>query len=191
MTSTAAHRRHRLLRLLATAAAAVAILTAPGARATAGNWAVASLDEVPSASAGETAPIGFTILQHGVTPVRVSGEVGIEIRHADGSVDVVPALPEGAPGHYVAAVTFPDSVGSYEWAVRMGPFGTHELDTLDVDPPGADGRWWTSRWSVLVGTALLAVIVVGEIAAGRRRRGAPSARPGRTAVGAADRPATT
>ena len=73
----------------------------------AGGWAVITLDELPSNSvAGEPLRIGFTVLQHGRTPMT-NLEPTVTAGLALDEKLVVYAEPEGKPGHYVATLTFP------------------------------------------------------------------------------------
>ena len=76
----------------------------------AGGWAVITLDELPSNSvAGEPLRIGFTVLQHGRTPMT-NFEPTVTAGLALDEKLVVYAEPEGKPGHYVATLTFPKRV---------------------------------------------------------------------------------
>jgi hypothetical protein len=102
--------------------------------ASAGGWAVTTLDEVPSPVAGEDVDVGFTIRQHGKTPVDVE-EAGIAIGPAGGKRAYFKARQEGPTGHYVATVRFPAD-GTYTWEVVQGWFGPQSLGTIDV-PGGA------------------------------------------------------
>ena len=140
-----------------------------------------TLDEVPSPAPGETAAVGFTIRQHGVTPVNVD-DVGVEVAGPSGDVELFPARQEGTVGHYVADVVFGE-VGVHTWAIRQGWFGDHELGTIDTSTAAgaADGSGGTS-WSTQVlrfGMPTLAVVLAGFAAAdavrSRRRRGTVAA----------------
>lgn len=99
-----------------------------------GGWATSTLDPLPPLVPGETADIGFTVRQHGVTPVDLSqfgpGDVGIALR-TDAGVEFFDAEAQGAVGHYVSRVVLPDA-GSYRWEVRQGMFGPQHLGTLDL-----------------------------------------------------------
>ena len=142
-----------------------------GASATAGGWAVASLDSVPVAEPGQTVAVGFTILQHGVTPVALDEDVGIELSLDDGTSDYFPATADGEVGHYVAEVRFPEAAGEYDWSVRMGWFGPYELGSIEVTAGGPEGAsiWSAGRW-VLVATAVgLGAIAVSPLLARRPR----------------------
>ncbi|HEX6658133.1 MAG TPA: hypothetical protein VF065_08625, partial [Ilumatobacter sp.] len=82
-----------------------AVPFAVGSTASAGGWAVSTLDEVPAPAPGEAVTVGFTIRQHGVAPVNID-DVGVEVTGPSGDIEVFPATQEGAVGHYVADVVF-------------------------------------------------------------------------------------
>ena len=139
--------RHHIATLaprLSIAAVIGIVLLGPSGTASAGGWAVASLDSLPTATAGEAAQIGFTILQHGVSPAELTDGVEVEIVHEDGTVEDFPAQGDGVAGHYVATVTFPNGTGTFRWSIRMGWFGEHDLGTLTVG--GATDAPSTSAW---------------------------------------------
>ena len=83
----------------------------------AGGWAVITLDELPSnLVAGKLFTIGFTVLQHGRTPMtdlypKITATLNKEQEL------VIDADPEGKPGHYVATVTLPKE-GEWQWSVQ-------------------------------------------------------------------------
>ena len=164
---------HRFARLGAVVVAALAVVVGSGASASAGGWAIGSLDAIPEATAGRTADVGFTILQHGVTPVDLTDDVGIEIVRADGNVDFFAAAQDGEVGHYTAAVTFPTSLSDHSWNIRMGWFGSQDLGTLHVTSAAEDAFtsptiWPTARWVMLALTVVLAVVSFWDLL-GRRR----------------------
>lgn len=126
------------MRRLATTISALALSLALGAPAIAGGWAATTLDEVPpDMQAGETYQIGYTIRQHGVTPVNVEqmgGTTEIQLRSPDGAKTLsYRGVREGATGHYVAKVTFPYE-GAWTWSVTQGPFEAQPLGTVKVLP---------------------------------------------------------
>jgi hypothetical protein len=87
----------------------------------AGGWAIVNLDEWPTnVTAGEEFEIGFTVLQHGVTPV--TGITPMISGTLTGSKETirVTASEEGEPGHYVASLKFPKAG---EWSWRIDSFG--------------------------------------------------------------------
>jgi len=82
----------------------------------AGGWAVITLDELPAnVTAGDPLTIGFTVLQHGKTPMT-DLDPTITARSGDEKV-IVFAKPEGKPGHYAASLTFPKE-GNWEWTIQ-------------------------------------------------------------------------
>ena len=115
--------------------AAMLMLALPSA-ALAGGWAVTTLDSVPDGfEAGQTYAIGYTIRQHGVTPVSVD-RTEIRVTHSESGKRLsYRGVPEGPVGHYVAKVTIP-AAGTWTWDVTQGPFEAQPLGTLSVTMPG-------------------------------------------------------
>lgn len=116
--------------------AVLGLLLAFGTPAAAGGWAVTTLDQVPpDLQAGDTYAVGYTIRQHGVTPVdvkKMGGTTEIQITSPDGATTLrYPGVPEGAVGHYVAKVTFPSN-GTWTWTVTQGPFAPQPLGFVTV-----------------------------------------------------------
>lgn len=166
-------------RLLIAFLSFIAVVFASAVPATAGGWAVTTLDEVPSPAAGGVVAVGFTIRQHGVTPVNPEGDVGIEVRSASGRMDYFPGEPTGPAGHYVSQVTFADA-GQVDWSVRQGWFEAQELGQLTVSPTGSSSPAATGdrfEWSSTVRYGLPALaILLGAFAvldARRHRRPGP------------------
>jgi len=82
----------------------------------AGGWAVITLDELPGdVVAGEPLIVGFTVLQHGRTPM--SDLAPSIIANSKEEKFVVLAEPEGKPGHYTAVLTFPKE-GDWSWSIQ-------------------------------------------------------------------------
>ncbi len=155
---------HRLL----AATAILLVALAPPAVASAGGWAVATLDAIPSsATAGEAAPVGFTVRQHGITPVDLD-HVAIVVTQADGTATRFAARRDGAKGHYRADVRFPAS-GNVTWRAELDWFGPQELGTLTVaDAPSSAGvGLWAQRVGLSGGALLAAFGCAREL---RRRR---------------------
>ena len=143
--------RSRRLLPLAFAILMTLLLAVP---ATAGGWATVALDQVPTElRAGTTHKLGYTILQHGVTPFSGSKSV-IRARSASGQTLTFPARPEGAPGHYAVDVTFP-SAGAWEWEVVPEPFAPQPLGTITVTGAAAA----SSAPTALMGTSLPTIIL--------------------------------
>jgi hypothetical protein len=96
----------------------------------AGGWAIVNLDEWPAnVVAGEEFEIGFTVLQHGVTPVTgITPIISGTLTGTKESVQVM-AKEEGEPGHYVASLKFPKAG---EWSWRIDSFGEQVMPPLTV-----------------------------------------------------------
>jgi len=102
---------------LASAIASAALLLSAGA-ALAGGWATVTLDpETAKPTAGETTTVGFTVLQHGKTPVG-QGNVIVNATGPDGQVLAFRARAEGKAGHWVVDMTLP-AAGTWAWSVTM------------------------------------------------------------------------
>ncbi len=144
-----------------------------GATASAGGWAVSTLDATPSPVPGQAIDVGFTIRQHGVTPIDLDEGVGIQVTAADGTVQQFPAVLQGATGHYVASVVFP-VVGDYTWSVQQGWFAPQELGTLTVGPaPGAGGDYRfpaVLRYGLPALAVVLVALALADVIVNRRRR---------------------
>ena len=83
----------------------------------AGGWAVITLDELPtSVIAGEPIIIGFTVLQHGKTPMTDSAPT-ITATLSKSDTFAVNAEADGKPGHYIATLTFPKE-GNWQWSIQ-------------------------------------------------------------------------
>jgi len=101
----------------------------------AGGWATTALDPLGDpVRAGDRALVGYTIRQHGVTPVSLAN-TGIEIRRGARRA-FFPGRPSGATGHYVATVTFP-ARGTWTWSARQGWFAPYDLGKISVRPLSA------------------------------------------------------
>ena len=153
------------------------LLVVPAGMATAGGWAMATLDTTPSGlAAGESMQVGYRILQHGVHPVDVDAT---QIRFFDkvGEVATFPGRSTGEVGHYVAEVTMPES-GTYRWDVTMGSFPAQDLGFIEVGPTFATtGGSDYSEWMRIV-FPIAAVVSAGAVvlqALAMRRRPAPDA----------------
>jgi mono/diheme cytochrome c family protein len=82
----------------------------------AGGWAVITLDELPTGVvAGEPFTVGFTVWQHGKTPMA-GLDPAIIARSGDEKITVY-VKEQGKPGHYAVDVTLPTS-GQWEWTIH-------------------------------------------------------------------------
>jgi mono/diheme cytochrome c family protein len=83
----------------------------------AGGWAVIVLDELPTnIVAGEPLTIGFTVLQHGRSPMDGLEPIITANLYKEQEF-VVFAEPDGKPGHYTATITFPKE-GEWRWYIE-------------------------------------------------------------------------
>jgi mono/diheme cytochrome c family protein len=83
----------------------------------AGGWAVIVLDELPTnVVAGEPLTIGFTVLQHGKTPMDGLEPTITAVLSKDEQFKVI-VKPYGAPGHYAVDFTFPKK-GDWNWSIQ-------------------------------------------------------------------------
>ena len=101
----------------------------------AGGWAVITLDELPmDVVAGEPLTVGFTVLQHGRTPMD-GLEPTITAHLYKEEFFEVEAEPSGKPGHYTATLTFPKE-GEWRWYINA--FSMEQLmPVLSVAAPVA------------------------------------------------------
>jgi mono/diheme cytochrome c family protein len=101
----------------------------------AGGWAVITLDELPTnIVAGDTFEVGFTVRQHGHTPMdglapTVTASLYKEMQF------VVHAQPGDKPGHYTASLTFPKE-GEWTWSIQAFSMD-QPMPVLQVAAPGA------------------------------------------------------
>ena len=104
-----------------------------GGSADAGGWAVVTLDPLGEAPiVGQPVSVGFTILQHGVTPYTTAN-ASIVVSDETGKTERFVATPQGQAGHHVALVTFPRR-GTYRWEVIPDWFPKQSLGSIDVAP---------------------------------------------------------
>ena len=162
--------------ILSTALSVTAAL-AIASTAIAGGTATATLDgDPPEPTAGEPVVIGFTLLQHGVTPVSWPDAFVTATNRATGERITAEATAEGTEGHYVATMTFPAD-GTWEWSIR-----TRDLDVetrfapISVAAAGTGGAPQQPPVIAIAAVALVgAALVAGAslLAIRSRRRVAP------------------
>jgi hypothetical protein len=132
----------------------------------AGGWAVITLDELPSGVvAGEPLTIGFTVLQHGVTPMT-NLEPTVTASLSNGKPLTFFATPEGKPGYYIATLTLPEP-GDWEWSIqaftmdqKMPALNVAASSTAAVSQPVAKSEPAT------VGISLLLIVGIFALATG-------------------------
>lgn len=113
--------------------AAIASLTALlltvslAATALAGGWAHAVMDSPPDEPVAPNEPVtvGFTLLQHGKTPVDWGATQLVAINDDTGQEVSVSARQEGATGHWMAEVNLP-TAGKWRYEVR------HDLEIMSL-----------------------------------------------------------
>lgn len=117
------------------------ILLATASAALAGGWAIITLDAPPGEiRAGEAWTVGFSVLQHGQTPVhKLDATTPVEpllvARNLDAGRRVeVLATPTDEVGHFTAEVTFPVE-GQWTWTILPNPLaGDAAFEPLTVLP---------------------------------------------------------
>ena len=143
--------------------------------ASAGGWAVSTLDPMATPTAGVPTDVGFTIRQHGMTPVDLA-DVAIAVTGPSGETTVYPAQREGDVGHYVASVTFEE--GRSTWEIRQGFFEPQDLGTItvasDASSPSvvesSSYRWpGVARGLVPLAAIALAIVAIADAIVSRRR----------------------
>ena len=118
----------RLTLVLAVFALTLAALATP---ALAGGWAVTTFDDMPGQFvSGKEYALGYTIRQHGATPINV-GKTEIVAAAVSGRTLSFPGRSDGAVGHYVATVFFPAG-GTYTWHVTQGDFAPQDLGRITI-----------------------------------------------------------
>ena len=167
----------RLLLALAIVVAGLAAFAGPAA---AGGWAVTTLDSLPGAiEPGHATPIGYTIRQHGVTPVSMD-DTALLVALADGTTARFPGRPDGPKGHHVAQVTIPDA-GRFVLQVDQGFFGVQDLGYLDAGAgsgsavvtstaSGSSSDGWPAPLKVILAVATAGALVFLGLEVGSRRR---------------------
>ena len=118
----------------------IALLLALASAALAGGWAVITLDAPPGKiRANEPWTVGFTVLQHGRTPVhKLDANSPVEplllAEHTGGRRVEIMATPGEEVGHFTAEVTFPVE-GEWTWTILPNPLaGETAFEPLTVLP---------------------------------------------------------
>ncbi len=137
----------------------------------AGGWAVITLDELPTnVVAGEPLTVGFTVLQHGRTPM-MGLEPTITVSLSKEQEFVVNAEADGKPGHYSATLTFPKE-GDWRWSIQAFtmdqpmPMLRVAASTVASQPESKPAN---IPWLVLLRGLAFGTAFVGLVVAFRRR----------------------
>ena len=130
--------------------------------ALAGGWANAVMDASPDEPGGTNQPvtIGFTLLQHGETPVDWGNTQVVLTNEATGESVSFVARPQGATGHWVAEISVPAD-GTWTYSVR------HDLEiAMTGFDPIALGNASTATGTAATGLAFQpALLMVGAFLA--------------------------
>ncbi|MCG8353661.1 MAG: hypothetical protein MI924_38345 [Chloroflexales bacterium] len=166
--------------------------------ALAGGWAVVTLDSTPADVRAEAAfNVGFTVLQHGKTPmqglepvisfwqlesaVRGAGLAMVSLaKPSPGDRVTLTAQEAGEAGHYVATITLP-SAGVWQWEIAafgepalMSPLqvGTALAKAAPADQSVLSAQAasfpLTKPWLALTGIAVLGTLVAALLLFRRR-----------------------
>jgi len=120
----------RLISFFAAVGLTALIAHGLGTPVAAGGWAVTTFDQLPAEFiAGQTYHLGYTIRQHGMTPLRVDRTEVIAVPSTGPQLSF-PGRPDGTLGHY--AVDLVLGAGTYAWRVTQEPFMAQELGPLIV-----------------------------------------------------------
>src|SRR6187402_525361 len=111
-----------MTRRLASALAALAMLLLLAVPVMAGGWAQVVADppapDEGHVVAGEATVLGFTVLQHGVTPAPWEQPTVHLNETATGKTIEAAATTDGDAGHFTSTVTVPSS-GFWTWTVTL------------------------------------------------------------------------
>jgi hypothetical protein len=139
----------------------------------AGGWAVITLDELPSGVvAGEPLTIGFTVLQHGRTPMGGLYPTVTANLFKDDEF-VVKATSDGTPGHYTATLTFPKE-GDWQWSIQAFTMDQampvlHVQAAGTTPPPTSAPLPASTKLLINIGMGALALGALGAFISFRRR----------------------
>lgn len=129
----------------------------------AGGWAVISLDGLPTGvTAGYPFTVGFTVLQHGRTPL--DGLTPYVTASLSGEEVIVRAEQDKTPGHYTATLTLPTS-GQWSWSIQAFTMD-QPMPTLNVAAPVAGASQSATQVEPAQASPISAVWIVRALALG-------------------------
>jgi hypothetical protein len=153
--------------------AAVLLTGALASAAAAGGWALATLDAPPTEpGVGGTVTVGFTLMQHGVTPVDWGQPLVMLVETASGETVTAVAHPSGSVGHWTAQLTVP-AAGSWNLSIRhelqvepgtFKPFSVGDAAEAAAGPPLSPALGGAALFLALL------LVVAAAIGAGAWRR---------------------
>jgi len=159
--------------------ATLLVVAALSVSVSAGGWAVATLDTMPTFVTGQETTVGFTLRQHGNTLLGGVRPSQITFHNTEsGQRLTFPAPDDGPHGHYAARFTLPQA-GIWEWSISN--FGEHPMPSLTVTgaTPAASAASTAGsaipRPLAYPGMVILTALAVLGFALGYRWRGQPSA----------------
>lgn len=145
----------------AAALSAIALTLLLASTALAGGWANAAMDTPSDDPGGPNQPItvGFTLLQHGVTPVDWGPTQIVLTNATTGESVTFDARPQGPAGHWVAEISVPAD-GTWSYQVR------HDLEiAMTGFEPITVGGVAASTGSVATGFVLQPALLIGAFLA--------------------------
>jgi hypothetical protein len=132
-----------MIRRLASALAALTLVLLLAAPVLAGGWAEIVVDaqaDTAPPTEGQPITLGFTVLQHGVTPAGWEQPTVHLTDVLTGTTTDLAATARGKDGHFVATVTLPTS-GFWTWTVSLRDLASDSIPTAlavrtaDGQPP--------------------------------------------------------
>jgi mono/diheme cytochrome c family protein len=138
-----------------------------------GGWAVITLDALPtSPQAGESLSVGFSVFQHGQTPLAGLDPTIVASHVESGERIQVQATDEGAVGHYAATLVLP-SAGAWDWTIRAFGDVAQPMPRIIVEAAVAAAPQGSSAPAppLLLGAATAGIALAGILLAYRRRYG--------------------
>jgi hypothetical protein len=119
---------------------------------------------------GEPITIGFTLLQHGVTPVDWGTAQVVLTNEATGRSVTFDARPQGAVGHWVAEISVP-AEGTWSYDVRHDlEIAMMGFDPITVGPAAAQAAGAAASTVVqpflLLAAGLLSLLALAGVTAG-------------------------
>ena len=136
-----------------------------------GGWAVITLDALPtSPQAGEPLSVGFSVFQHGQTPLAGLDPTIVASHIESGEWIKVQATDEGAVGHYAATLLLP-SAGAWDWTIRAFGDVAQPMPRIVVQTAVAAAPQASPAPAplLLLGALTAAMAVAGVLLAFRRR----------------------
>src|SRR5690606_38139318 len=122
-------------------------------------------DELPGEIvAGEPLEIGFTVLQHGMTPLGgLSPSIGAQLA-GGGKTVLFTAKEQGEVGHYVATLTFPVD-GQWSWTIDAFTM-SQAMPPLTVVPSAKNATEPSTAAAFPVTSMMAGILGIGSVLAG-------------------------